>query len=53
MAEMGSCDNCGKRSNLTYYCTSCGDRICTTCRTKAGQKGKCPRCGKAASIKAN
>ena len=53
MADMGNCKKCGKRSNLTHICSACGDKLCTACRTKAGQTGKCPMCGKAAAIKPN
>jgi len=53
MADMGQCDNCGKRSNRTHCCSKCGDKFCTACRTKAGSSGKCPSCGKAAAIKSN
>ena len=53
MTETGNCKNCGKRTALNYKCKACGDKFCTACRTKAGTTGKCPTCGKAASIKSN
>ncbi len=53
MADMGDYDKCKKRTNRTHRFGACGDKFCTACRTKAGSTGKCPSCGKAASIKSN
>lgn len=53
MADLGDCKKCGKPSNRTHICIACGDKFCTGCRVKAGSTGKCPTCGKAATIRPN
>ncbi len=52
MADIGLCKGCKKpKSGLTRQCRACEDKFCTTCYVKAG--GKCPTCGKAASLRPN
>ena len=32
MADMGTCDGCGKRANRTFKCSKCGKKYCNTCK---------------------